>query len=150
MCEKIYDSKFSDLDAVTAYSLWQLRSRVFVVGQQLNVLDLDGRDLEPTTWHVWAAVDGRPVSYLRVLEDAEGRAVIGRVATHPDHRGRGIGGRVLKHALEVCAGREVTMHAQAYLREWYERFGFVAEGNEFQEAGIPHIFMRRAAEMGEA
>lgn len=58
MCEKIYDSKFSDLDTVTAYSLWQLRSRVFVVGQQLNVLDLDGRDLEPTTWHVWAAVDG--------------------------------------------------------------------------------------------
>ena len=47
--------RFADLAPDVAYALWALRSRVFVVEQQAAYLDLDGRDTEPTTWHVWCA-----------------------------------------------------------------------------------------------
>ena len=38
---------------------------------------------------------------------------------------------------------EVYLHAQTRALEFYERQGFVAEGDEFDEAGIPHRLMRR-------
>ena len=49
--------RFADLDPVVAYRLWALRSQVFVVEQAAAYLDLDGRDTEPGTWHVWCADD---------------------------------------------------------------------------------------------
>ncbi len=38
---------------------------------------------------------------------------------------------------------EVYLHAQTRVVGFYERFGFAAEGDEFDEAGIPHRLMRR-------
>ena len=49
---------FDDLDARTAYLIWQLRESVFVVEQECPYQDLDGRDLEPGTRHVWASSAG--------------------------------------------------------------------------------------------
>ena len=37
---------------------------------------------------------------------------------------------------------EYYLHAQTYAVKFYERFGFIAEGDEFEEAGIPHLQMR--------
>ena len=47
-------------------------------------------------------------------------------------------------ACEVSDGPWV-LDAQAHLSDWYGRFGFVAEGDEFLEDGIPHVTMRKAA-----
>src|SRR5690606_9931180 len=54
----LHVASFDDLDARTAYLLWQLRERVFVVEQECAYLDLDGRDLEPATRHVYVDVAG--------------------------------------------------------------------------------------------
>ena len=40
--------------------------------------------------------------------------------------------------------REVHLHAQSHAKAFYERHGFVAEGGEYLEAGIPHVGMRAA------
>jgi predicted GNAT family N-acyltransferase len=40
--------------------------------------------------------------------------------------------------------REVAIHAQLSALGFWERAGYVAEGAEFEEAGIAHIAMRRA------
>ena len=37
---------------------------------------------------------------------------------------------------------EVQLSAQAYVRSFYEDLGFVAEGAEYIEAGIVHVYMR--------
>ena len=67
--------------------LWALRSQVFVVEQHSPYPDLDGRDREPTTWHLLVRQDGRLVGYARVLDDGDW-ARIGRLVVAADARGR--------------------------------------------------------------
>ena len=133
-----------DLDAAMLYELMKLRSDVFVVEQDCAYPDLDGRDLEPATRHLWNADDAGPTAYLRVLEDGD-RARIGRVCTRSDARGAGLAGDLLRAALELCAGREVVLEAQSHLASWYARFGFATDGAQYVEDGIPHTPMRRTA-----
>lgn len=139
----LHDAPFGDLDTRTAYLLWQLRQRVFVVEQKCFYLDLDGRDLEPTTLHLWREEDGRPVAYLRLLADPEGVRV-GRVLVEEGHRGRGLAEQLMRAALERVEGRPCVLDAQSYLVGWYRGLGFEPSGPEFIEDGIPHVPMRRA------
>jgi ElaA protein len=133
---------FDDLDSRTAYLLWQLREAVFVVEQACPYPELDGRDLEPLTRHVWAVEDRWPIGYLRVLDEDE-HARIGRVLVAPAHRGRGIAGRLMTEALAIIGPRPSRLDAQTYLARWYTRFGYQQDGPEFVEDGIPHLPMRR-------
>lgn len=167
----IHTASFADLDARTGYLLWQLRQRVFVVEQKCFYLDLDGRDLEPETRHLWIEEDGLPVAYLRVLterptdqpqtdrparaesatESATGHADgqeelrIGRVLVAEGLRGRGLAERLLKAALKVVDGRPCRLDAQSYLVDWYRRLGFEPSGEEFLEDGIPHVPMTQSS-----
>ena len=59
---------FAELDPATAYAVWRLRQRVFVVEQRAAYPDLDGRDLEPSTRHLLVKEAGELVAYLRLLE----------------------------------------------------------------------------------
>jgi ElaA protein len=136
---------FEDLDARTAYALWQLRESVFVVEQQCPYLELDGRDVEPETRHVWIAREDEPVAYLRVLDEPDA-VRIGRVVVAAGHRGRGLADRLMDAALGLAGGRPVRLDAQSYLRDWYTRHGFVVTGPEFLDDGIPHLPMSRAGE----
>jgi predicted GNAT family N-acyltransferase len=64
-----------------------------------------------------------------------------------EFRGRGVGAGILGRLLEEAERRglaEVYLHAQTHAIEFYGRFGFRAEGEEFMEADIPHYRMRRA------
>ena len=138
---------FAELDARTAYLLWQLREAVFVVEQLCPYPELDGRDLEPATRHVWLSYDGKPIAYLRVLDDGP-EARIGRVCVAAGHRGRGVAGRLMRAALEVVGDRPSRLSAQSYLVGWYERLGYAADGPEFLEDGIPHVPMARPGSAG--
>ncbi|HEX6249602.1 MAG TPA: GNAT family N-acetyltransferase [Nocardioidaceae bacterium] len=137
-------ASFDELDPRTAYLLWQLRERVFVVEQECPYLELDGRDLEPTTRHLWLTEGGAPVAYLRVLQDTEEMRV-GRVLVAPTHRRRGLGRALMEGALELVAERPCRLDAQSYLVQWYRSLGFEPCGAEFVEDGIPHVPMRRGA-----
>lgn len=142
----IRSASFADLDQVLAYRLWALRSEVFVVEQDCPYLDLDGRDLEPGTRHVWAAGEsGEPVAVLRVLGDGEVWR-IGRVAVALGVRGSGVGGALVRAAVALCTDRPVVLDAQAHLVDWYAGFGFVVAGSGFVEDGIPHVPMRRESD----
>ncbi len=136
---------FAELDAATAYALWQLRQDVFVVEQDCPYPDLDGRDTEPGTRHVLlSAPGGALVGCARVLDDAAWR--IGRVVLAPAVRGRGLADELMRAALADCgrrdAGRDVVLSAQTPLARWYATHGFAIDGPEFLEDGIPHVPMR--------
>lgn len=136
----VRSAAFAELDPATLYALLRLRTDVFVVEQCCAYPELDGRDLEPATVHLWTEDDAGPVSYLRIL-DAPGPARLGRVVTRADARGQGHGGRLVTAALARTEG-DVLIDAQSRLRDWYAGFGFVVDGAEFTEDGIAHLPMR--------
>jgi ElaA protein len=136
---------FDDLDARTAYLLWKLRVDVFVAEQECAYPDLDGRDLDPLTRHVWVEQDGAPVAYLRLLTEPDGGCRIGRVCTAAHARGRGLAAALLRHTLDLVGERRCVLDAQAHLAGWYAGWGFEPTGPEFLDDGIPHVPMRRGA-----
>jgi len=138
----VHRAAFAELDPLTAYRLWALRSAVFVVEQQCVYADLDGRDVHQATVHLWVEEAGAPTSYLRILDEGD-HVRIGRVVTDVRYRGQGLAAVVMSEALEVVWGRRTELHAQAHLRAWYEGFGFAACGEEFLDDGILHVPMRR-------
>jgi predicted GNAT family N-acyltransferase len=61
-------------------------------------------------------------------------------------RGTGIGSRLMDHAAAIALDRgfsEIILHAQVAVSGFYRRLGYVEEGDLFDEAGIPHIAMRK-------
>ncbi len=141
---QVHVARTADLDAVTLYGLLRLRVDVFVVEQACAYPELDGRDLEPATRHLWTADTAGPTAYIRLLDDG-GSARIGRVCTRFDARGAGLAAHLMRSALDLCAGRDVVLNAQSHLAGWYARFDFGADGPAFVEDGIPHTPMRRSA-----
>lgn len=138
----VRDATFDELDARTLYGILALRAEVFVVEQDCVYLDPDGRDLEPSARQVWVEQDGAIVATLRILRDPDGCARIGRVATAASARGAGYAAAMMRHALALVPEGEVVLGAQSYLEGWYEQFGFVRDGADYVEDGIPHLPMR--------
>ena len=127
-----------------AADLLAIRRAVFVDEQCVpEALEVDGRD--DGAWHLLARdAAGLPVGCARVLADAH----IGRLAVLRSVRGQGVGRQLLDAA--VTLGRRLGMgdlhlHAQVRARGFYEAAGFIAEGDEFPEAGIAHVAMRLPA-----
>lgn len=136
---------FDQLDARTAYDVWRLRQDVFVVEQECAYPDLDGRDTEPGTRHVVGRLDGAVAGYVRVLDGESDEPRVGRVVLTRSARGRGLAEPLMLAALEVVGARASALDAQAPLAGWYAGFGYVADGPEFLEDGIPHVRMVRPA-----
>jgi ElaA protein len=139
---RLRQAPFADLSGLEVYGLCRLRVDVFVVEQQCPYPELDGRDLEPTTVHLWFDADGVPVATIRLLREQTGWA-IGRVATAAAWRGRGLAARLMEAGIARCGDEPIVLGAQAYLESWYERFGFRRTGPDYVEDGIPHLPMRR-------
>lgn len=119
-----------------------LRRRVFIEEQGVSEADeIDGRDGDAL--HFLARAEGRAVGTARVLLAGRG-ARIGRVCVLRDWRGRGIGAGLIRAAVAECASLgvdDVRLGAQTHALAFYTRLGFVAEGAEFLDAGIPHRMM---------
>lgn len=138
----VRDAPVADIGPETLYRILALRSDVFVVEQDCVYLDLDGRDLEPGARQFWIEQDGSVLATLRLLRDPDGTARIGRVATARSARGSGLAAALMRRALEFAPDGDVVLGAQTYLEKWYGRFGFVRDGADYDEDGIPHLPMR--------
>ncbi len=122
-----------------------IRRRVFVEEQGVDpALEVDG--LDPDCRHWIAETEGRAVGTARARL-GDGRAKIQRVAVLPEARGAGLGTRLVRAILDELAAdpslREAWLESQTHALAFYERLGFVAEGAEFMDAGMPHRRMRR-------
>jgi putative N-acetyltransferase (TIGR04045 family) len=107
--------------------------------------ELDG--LDDRALHLVAVEPGgaRIVATLRLLA-AGSEAKIGRVAVESSWRRRGIAARMLEMAL--ARARELgcdraRLAAQMQATRVYEQAGFAVESAQFEEAGIPHVWMGR-------
>jgi ElaA protein len=140
-------SRFAGLDTTTLYRILRLRAEVFAVEQDCAYNDLDGRDAEDATVHLWVDIDPDAptvASAGRLLTDADGTRVLGRVVTAPDHRHRRLASGLIDRAVALVPnGATVVLNAQLRLEPWYGRWGFVRTGAAFLEDGIPHVPMAR-------
>jgi predicted GNAT family N-acyltransferase len=123
-----------------------LRTRVFVEEQGVPP-EVERDDADATAVHALSRdAAGRVVATGRLVV-RDGRGVIGRMAADRGSRGRGHGAAVLSELHRQAALRglaEVELHAQVSARGFYERAGYTAVGDEYLEAGIVHVTMRRS------
>lgn len=112
--------EFKTLDQLTAreaHELFKLRVDVFVAEQATPFAELDETDAAADTFHVLA-------------------------------RAAGVGPALLAEAIEFSRRwpGDLLIDAQSGLTGYYERFGFVPEGEEFLDTGMPHVAMRLGRE----
>ncbi len=125
--------------------LQAIRQQVFVEEQGVPV-ELEWDEHDDTALHFLAELDGNAVATARLILDDADTARIGRMAVLAGCRGRGIG-RALMQTVTNCAEQRgiscLKLYAQVQVIAFYERFGFEAQGEIFQDAGIPHRAMFR-------
>lgn len=144
-------AQFHDLAPNDLYSAMALRQIVFVVEQNCPYLDADGLDAKAHHLFGWKKGDGwkRLVAYARIFPPRVkyAEASIGRVATHPDVRGTGLGRVLMTEGIrqvdEKGWGREIRIAAQMYLERFYAGFGFERVSDPYLEDDIWHVDMRR-------
>ena len=136
----ITERKFGEIDTLTLYQLLRLRVDIFVVEQGCAYPELDGRDIDPDTRHVWIDESDGPLAYLRVLTESAGGHRIGRVATAFAERNRGLASTLIGHVVKTTPG-QLVLDAQAYLEAWYLERGFHTVGEPFLEESILHVPM---------
>lgn len=129
---------------------YAVRHRVFVTEQQVPP-ELERDAADDSAVHVVGLLEGTVVAAGRLVDRGSGVGVVGRMAVLASARGRGLGAAVLRR-LEDCAAerglREINLHAQLSAQSFWDRHGYTAYGDEFVEAGIRHVAMRRALPAG--
>jgi ElaA protein len=136
---------FDALNAAELYALLQLRTEVFVVEQTCIFQDMDGADDQAL--HLMGTRDGQLVAYARLFPAGVkfDEASIGRVITRSSARGTGLGHALIRQAMAALVAQwgeqPIRIGAQARLKAYYARHGFVDVGKPYIEDGIDHIEM---------
>lgn len=122
-----------------------VRDTVFV-GEQHVPVEIERDHHDAASRHVVARNgDGRVIGTGRLLPDGH----IGRMAVLADWRGKGVGLALLQRLMDEAAAlgiEHLALNSQTHACGFYRPLGFVEEGAEFMEAGIPHRTMvRRSA-----
>ncbi|MBQ0800027.1 MAG: GNAT family N-acetyltransferase [Porticoccaceae bacterium] len=69
---------------------------------------------------------------------------IGRMAVSAEHRNKGVGSALMRRIIAYAAHiglASVQLNSQIHALPFYEGMHFEADGDEFMDAGIPHIHM---------
>ena len=130
-----------------ADALRKVRHDVFVVEQRVPE-SLEWDDADATSLHALAVdASGEPIGCARLLPDGH----IGRVAVLRPWRRHGIGTALMRRLIDESMRRgdgTVIVNAQVTAIAFYTALGFTVAGEPFDEAGIPHRVMHRAAAAG--
>ncbi|WP_342645635.1 GNAT family N-acetyltransferase [Mucilaginibacter sp. CSA2-8R] len=138
---------FYDLTNIELYAILRLRNEVFVVEQNCAFQDADNKDQK--CYHLMLWQDSMLAAYARLVPAGLSykEVSIGRIITSSAVRGTGTGSILMQHALEECqrlfGNTPIRIGAQVYAQPFYAKFGFKAEGDIYDEDGIPHVEMVR-------
>lgn len=138
---------FEALSPIELYSILRLRGEVFVLEQNCPYVDADGKDLH--SYHLLGFVGNDLAAYSRlVLPLVSYKEVsIGRVVTSMKYRKKDYGKLLMQKSIEeverMFGQVPIRIGAQAYLKKFYENFGFVDMNEPYLEDGIEHLIMLR-------
>jgi predicted GNAT family N-acyltransferase len=133
--------RFTIKDNNLAEQAFSIRRKVFVDEQGVDqALEYDKEDQSN---HYLLLLAGKPIAAARWRETLKG-IKLERFAVLPEFRNRGFGEIILNEVLKDVKSldKPVYLHSQARAVPFYERNGFLKEGNVFIEAGIEHYYMK--------
>ncbi|WP_251375064.1 GNAT family N-acetyltransferase [Polynucleobacter sp. MWH-UH35A] len=117
-----------------------VRQAVFIQEQRVPAeLELD--QFDPSATHVLAYQDAQCIGTGRLVDLGEGQCQIGRMAVLTPSRGMGIGKQILEKLVGLAihqGAKTIILHSQLTAIPFYEKLGFQAQGDTYDEAGIPH------------
>ena len=139
------------LDSEKERSLgFKLRTEVFVNEQNVpKELELDAKDNSKHTMHIGYFKDDKLIGVARLIDMDKDIIHIGRVAIDKNHRGEGIGYKLILGCEDIAKNvlnKDFTIElgAQFYAENFYKKLGYNrVNDNIYIEAGIEHIDMRK-------
>lgn len=91
--------------------------------------------------------DEKPIATCRVFKgETDGSYILGRLAVVKSCRGRSLGSELVKSAQEyvkTSGGKSISLHAQCAAERFYSALGFERFGEEDDDEGCPHIWMKK-------
>lgn len=129
-------------DSALLQAAFDLRREVFVIEQNVPLeLEIDEHDAHAT--HLIMQQDDLVVATLRLLPYGD-QIKIGRVAVRQPLRRNGLGTKLMRRGIQYAAESGFSaaiLDAQVTSMPFYRTLGFIEEGAEFDDAGIPHMRM---------
>jgi len=119
---------------------FDIRVKVFVEEQGVDKrLEYEHEDV---SHHFIAKINGEPAGTARWRETDKG-IKLERFAVYPDKRGMKVGEALVDVVLNDIkdTSKKIYLHAQSQVVDFYKKYGFETEGEEFEEAGIKHFVM---------
>lgn len=124
----------------------EIRVKVFVDEQGFSK-ELEFDESEAIATHLVGFCDDSFAATSRFFYHEGHKAyLIGRIAVLKEHRGKGLGGKIVTAAeeeIKKLGGTKTVIHAQLRVKEFYESLGYEAFGEIDLEEGVEHIMMQK-------
>ena len=132
---------FSYSDQKNTDAAFDIRRKVFVIEQEVEERE-EYDEFEHTSIHYLVFVNEKPVGTAR-WRITENGIKLERFAVLKEYRNAGAGRAVLLKVLEDVKplDRKIYLNAQVTAMKFYEREGFITEGEMFIECNIKHFRM---------
>ncbi len=123
----------------------RIRHMVFIEEQGFQN-DFDDVD-KAATHIVMYDQNNEPIATCRVFEGEETDVyILGRLAVIKQNRGNHVGSEMVEEAEKLViskGGKSLCLHAQCRVKDFYKKSGFVEYGQEDEDEGCPHIWMKK-------
>lgn len=121
-----------------------LRIKVFVEEQGF-VDEVDEADSFAT--HLVMYDEEKPIATCRFfLKEDKETYMFGRLCVLKEYRGKSLGREMLKNVEEIVkekGGKAIILHSQYHAKSFYEKCGFIQQGEIDYEQDKPHAWMRK-------
>ena len=125
-----------------------VRRAVFIEEQGVaEAIEMDDKDEEAIHVVVSDPEAEMAVGTARLRIPRAGVGKAERVAVRSVYRGEGLGTLLMEWLEEEARDQgcsEMSLHAQTAVKEFYEKLGYIVVSDEFEEAGIPHVEMKKS------
>ncbi|WP_271402315.1 GNAT family N-acetyltransferase [Salinicoccus roseus] len=122
----------------------EIRKRVFVEEQNVP-MDREVDEYEDTATHI-LLIDDEPIGTVRYRPASDVMIKVERMAVLPEERGRKLGLKLMEFVHKHARDNGYThakLGAQVHAVDFYKKLGYSVSSEEFEDAGIPHVYMER-------
>lgn len=121
-----------------------IRQKVFIEEQGFEN-EFDG--IDDTAIHLVAFDENKAIATCRIFYDKSYCSyMLGRIAVLKEYRKMHIGKALMDKAEEIVRekkGNRISLSAQVRVSGFYEKQGFLKQGQEYDDEGVPHILMTK-------
>lgn len=120
-----------------------IREEVFMKEQGFeNEFD----EIDAIAEHICLYVNGTVIGCGRLFSTEENTYTVGRVALVKEYRKGGYGSIILEELEKIARqknAKKLVLSAQCRVKAFYEKNGYVAQGEGYMDEHVPHIHMEK-------